>query len=540
MGRGGGRGDRRLGTSLRPDEESSGSAKVEHLGPAFPARTGARTGAARACPRARRRTRRAPSPSARADGRFAEPRGFRLTSTGRISAVDPRGVDTTELSQAEAPLRPLDEIGPEEVFAVDSVAALDVPADEPPDGWSSSAGVQAILGEPDFDFSGELRGLASTAGPSRSRIRRSTCPGHARSNAFTGVLPELARAGLARLVKLAVIRHLAGSASVPRHGNDEDERADARRQRAPRLPRRTAPTTTTCVDAERERLARERGQHLRRDPERRRHVAGVVAVAAVRAAHAGEVAEGGRAGGAAGGEQRLDRPGGGLRVGAAPVRQLEAAVRGSGGGAGTRRRDRSAVPRTPAARSAWIAAAVSFVSAAPPASHDQPPDGRCARRSARRERAAPARPPGAARGSSRSSRSRACRAGRRAAAAAGRRAGRRRRRGPSRRARRRSVAVGLLPREVLGGAARVGAGGGEAERRPGRQLRVAEAAVRRAAATGRSRPGVASAADAARARAASRPDHLRPRPPLEAFEHASQLRARRRARARRCRRRARR
>ena len=52
----------------------------------------------------------------------------------------------------------------------------------------------------------------------------------------------------------------------------------------------------------------------------------VVAVAAVGAAEPGEVAEGCRTGPRARGEERLDRPCGGLRVGAATPRQLEAAV----------------------------------------------------------------------------------------------------------------------------------------------------------------------------------------------------------------------
>src|SRR4051812_48589827 len=64
---------------------------------------------------------------------FAASRGFELTQTMRVSAVDPRTVDAGELGTTAVELRPLAEVGPEETFAVDSVAVMDVPADESPD-----------------------------------------------------------------------------------------------------------------------------------------------------------------------------------------------------------------------------------------------------------------------------------------------------------------------------------------------------------------------------------------------------------------------
>lgn len=148
---------------------------------------------------------------ARADGRsFAEQRGFRLTHTGRISAVDPRGVDWTELSQATAKLRTLAEIGPEEVFAVDSVAALDVPADEPPDRMDFERWRQAIWESPDFDFTASYAACVDGR-PVAISYTAVDLPRARAANAFTGVLPELRGRGLARLVKLAVIRHLAAA-----------------------------------------------------------------------------------------------------------------------------------------------------------------------------------------------------------------------------------------------------------------------------------------------------------------------------------------
>jgi GNAT superfamily N-acetyltransferase len=148
---------------------------------------------------------------ARADGRsFAERRGFRLTHTGRISAVDPRGVDTTELEGTTARLRSLAEIGPEKVFAVDSVAALDVPADELPDRMEFERWRQATWESPDLDltagYAACVNGQAVAVSYTAVDLPRSRA-----ANAFTGVLPEWRGRGLARLVKLAVIRHLAAA-----------------------------------------------------------------------------------------------------------------------------------------------------------------------------------------------------------------------------------------------------------------------------------------------------------------------------------------
>ena len=84
-----------------------------------------------------------------ADGRrFAERHGFRLTSTSRLSAVDPRAVDTSELDRTEVELRRLDELGPEHVFSVDSIAALDVPSEEHPDQVELEPWIRRYWDEP--------------------------------------------------------------------------------------------------------------------------------------------------------------------------------------------------------------------------------------------------------------------------------------------------------------------------------------------------------------------------------------------------------
>jgi GNAT superfamily N-acetyltransferase len=146
---------------------------------------------------------------ARRDGRsFADHRGFRLAHTGRISAIDPRSVDTTELERPTAELRTLAEVGPEQVFAIDSVAALDVPAAEPPDRMEFDRWRQATWESPDLDFAASYAACVDGRAVAIS-YAAVDLPRARAANAFTGVLPEQRGHGLARLVKLAVIRHLA-------------------------------------------------------------------------------------------------------------------------------------------------------------------------------------------------------------------------------------------------------------------------------------------------------------------------------------------
>ena len=103
---------------------------------------------------------------------FAARHGFELTQTMRVSALDPRSVDTSELESTPVELRPLDEVGPEQTFAVDSIAALDVPADESPDKIGYESWVERHWHNP--DFSAPATPPVSTAGPSRSPTRLPT------------------------------------------------------------------------------------------------------------------------------------------------------------------------------------------------------------------------------------------------------------------------------------------------------------------------------------------------------------------------------
>jgi GNAT superfamily N-acetyltransferase len=139
---------------------------------------------------------------------FAEAHGFHLTGTSRLSALDPRLVDASELERSDVELRRLDEIGPEQVFAVDSVAALDVPEEEPPDLMKLDQWLLGTWENPDFDWAS---GAAAWVDGRAVAISYPAVdlPGRRAANAFTGTLPEFRSRGLARLVKLAVIRRLA-------------------------------------------------------------------------------------------------------------------------------------------------------------------------------------------------------------------------------------------------------------------------------------------------------------------------------------------
>jgi GNAT superfamily N-acetyltransferase len=152
---------------------------------------------------------------------FAERHGFRRTQTLRVSALDPRGVDTSELDASHVQLRTLAEVGPEHAFAVDSVSFLDIPLDEPPDRLEYGQWLRTYWQNPDFDLGSSYASCVDGRAVALS-YTAVDYPGARAANAFTGVLPEQRGRGLARLVKLAVIRHLAahGVRSLSTH-NDE-------------------------------------------------------------------------------------------------------------------------------------------------------------------------------------------------------------------------------------------------------------------------------------------------------------------------------
>lgn len=160
--------------------------------------------------------------AAESGAQFARRHGFELTQTMRVSSVDPRTVATGELDRADAELRPLASVGPEQTFAVDSVAALDVPADESPDQVGYEQWIERHWRNPDFDL--EASYAACVDGRAVAVTYTAVdYPGGRAANAFTGVLPEYRGRGLARLVKLVAIRHVA-ERGVGLLVTDNDER----------------------------------------------------------------------------------------------------------------------------------------------------------------------------------------------------------------------------------------------------------------------------------------------------------------------------
>ena len=158
------------------------------------------------------------------DGRgFAEAHGYRLTRTSRVSSLDPRAVDTSDLDRASVELQPLIEAGPEATFAVDSVTALDVPADEPPDQMDFELWRRRYWESPDIDFASSFGARVDDRLVAISYVGIDL-PGDRALSAFTGTLPEYRGRGLARLVKLAVVRRLneLGVSRLLAYNHDEN------------------------------------------------------------------------------------------------------------------------------------------------------------------------------------------------------------------------------------------------------------------------------------------------------------------------------
>ena len=158
------------------------------------------------------------------DGRsFAESHGYRLTRTSRTSSLDPRTVDTADLDRASVDVPPLNEIGPEATFAVESVTALDIPGDEPQDQIEFELWKRRYWNSPDLDFGSSFGAWVDDRLVAVSYVGVDL-PGGRAVSAFTGTLPEYRGRGLARLVKLAIIRRLGelGISRLVAYNHDEN------------------------------------------------------------------------------------------------------------------------------------------------------------------------------------------------------------------------------------------------------------------------------------------------------------------------------
>ena len=139
---------------------------------------------------------------------FAERHGFRHTHTRRISGVDPRTVDTTELDSARTQIVSLREVGPEQTFAVDAESVLDEPSDDAIDAVEYEQWLHDYWEHPDLDFDA---GRAAVVDGKAVAITYVIVDLESRRafNAYTGSLRAYRGRGLARLAKLGVMRRLA-------------------------------------------------------------------------------------------------------------------------------------------------------------------------------------------------------------------------------------------------------------------------------------------------------------------------------------------
>ncbi len=139
---------------------------------------------------------------------FAEQHGFGHTHTRRISGVDPRTVDTSELDSARAQIVSLREAGPKQTFVVDAESVLDEPSDDAIDAVEYEQWVRDHWEHPDLDFD---VGRAAVVDGKAVAIAYVIVNLDSRRafNGYAGTLRAYRGRGLARLAKLGVMRRLA-------------------------------------------------------------------------------------------------------------------------------------------------------------------------------------------------------------------------------------------------------------------------------------------------------------------------------------------
>ena len=139
---------------------------------------------------------------------FPERYGFRQTHTRRVSGVDPREVDTSELDSAEARIESLLDVGPEQIFEVDAESVLDEPGDDVIDAVEYDQWLSDYWEHPDLDR--EL-GTAAVVDGRAVAVAYVMVDLESRRalNAYTGSLRAYRGRGLARLAKLGLMRRLA-------------------------------------------------------------------------------------------------------------------------------------------------------------------------------------------------------------------------------------------------------------------------------------------------------------------------------------------
>lgn len=147
--------------------------------------------------------------------KFVHERGFEPRGTDRVSAVDPRDVDVSELPRLEARgfrVVCLAEVRHriQDLFEICAVGERDMPSDEPEVELDLESWKRDEFGLPDLSDEGSFVALAGERPVSLAflRVDRERRIAY---NQMTATLPEYRRRGLALLVKLAAARWAAGA-----------------------------------------------------------------------------------------------------------------------------------------------------------------------------------------------------------------------------------------------------------------------------------------------------------------------------------------
>jgi GNAT superfamily N-acetyltransferase len=137
---------------------------------------------------------------------FAAAHGFRHAHTTRISGVDPRTIEP-----AEAPpgveLRPLAELDPRQVYALDCEAMLDVPGEVATDDISFEQWLADYWRHPDTDLGASVAAVVEGRPVSFCHLR--VGPGGRAISDMTGTLRDYRGRGLALLAKRSTLVNAA-------------------------------------------------------------------------------------------------------------------------------------------------------------------------------------------------------------------------------------------------------------------------------------------------------------------------------------------
>jgi GNAT superfamily N-acetyltransferase len=143
---------------------------------------------------------------------FLERRGFVPGRSDRLSALDPRLVDTSRLETLPDDVRivPLGDLLDRltEVHALYTEASADMPADNPQGNLSLDEWLSETIGSPDLDHELSVVVLVDDRPAALSWVNANRAQGLA-DHDLTGTARAHRRRGLARLAKLEVVRRCA-------------------------------------------------------------------------------------------------------------------------------------------------------------------------------------------------------------------------------------------------------------------------------------------------------------------------------------------